>query len=192
MVHVVCYFWPGIQMFHQSHLTIVEQTLQVVFPALEELVIKELPQITQIFDKELLTEESFRQLRKVNLRDCKLLVNVFPSNMLSRFQNLQELYAYNCDNMEVIISMKGEEEYNEAETKDNIILFPKLRTLRLAKLNNLKSFYSSTCEAQPLFNKQVRMSHILVLHVHPSAHTKKETIPKVYVFIYIDTIHGTN
>ena len=179
-------------MFHQSHLTIIEQTLQVVFPALEELVIEELPQITQIFDKELLTEESFRQLRKVNLRDCKLLVNVFPSNMLSRFQNLQELYAYNCDNMEVIISMKGEEEYNEAETKDNIILFLKLRTLRLAKLNNLKSFYSSTCEAQPLFNKQVRMLHILVLHVHPSAHTKKETIPKVYVFIYIDTIHGTN
>ena len=178
-------------MFHQSHLTIVEQTLQVVFPALEELVIKELPQITQIFDKELLTEESFRQLRKVNLLDCKLLVNVFPSNMLSRLQNLQELYAYNCDNMEVIISMKGEEEYNEAETKDDI-LFPKLSTLRLEQLNNLKSFYSSTCEAQPLFNKQVRMSHILVLHVHPSAHTKKETIPKVYVFIYIDIIHGTN
>ena len=131
-------------MFHQSHLTIIEQTLQVVFPALEELVIEELPQITQI-----------------------------------------------CDNMEVIISMKGEEEYNEAETKDDI-LFPKLSTLRLEQLNNLKSFYSSTCEAQPLFNKQVKMSHILVLHVHPSAHTKKETIPKVYVFIYIDTIHGTN
>ncbi|XP_057466846.1 uncharacterized protein LOC130756366 isoform X1 [Actinidia eriantha] len=128
---------------------------KVVFPALEELVINELPQITQIFDKELLTEESFCQLRDVNLRYCKLLVNVFPSNMLSRLQNLQELYAYNCDNMEVIISMKGEEECDEAETKDNIILLPKLRTLRLENLNDLKSFYSSTCEAQPLFNKQV-------------------------------------
>ncbi|XP_057467711.1 uncharacterized protein LOC130757089 [Actinidia eriantha] len=128
---------------------------QVVFPALEELVIIELPQITQIFDKELLTEESFHQLKDVRLKGCKLLVDVFPSNMLSRLQNLQSIYASSCENMEVIISIKREEEYDEAETKDNIILLPHLRTLLLNDLNNLKSFYSSRCEAQPLFNKKV-------------------------------------
>ncbi|PSS01806.1 Disease resistance protein [Actinidia chinensis var. chinensis] len=128
---------------------------KVVFPALEELGIYHLPQITQIFDKELFTEESFCQLRDVHLQGCKLLVNVFPSNMLSRLQNLKNISVDFCEKMEVIISMKREEEYDEAESKDNVILLPHLASLRLVDLNNLKSFYSSRCEAQPLFNKQV-------------------------------------
>ena len=64
--------------------------------------------------------------------------------------------------LELIISMKREEVHDEVEIKDNVILLHQLRILELANLNNLKSFYSR-CEAQLLFNKQVRMSHMVVL-----------------------------
>ncbi|XP_057468263.1 uncharacterized protein LOC130757536 isoform X2 [Actinidia eriantha] len=142
-----------------------ELARKVVFPALEELTIIELPQITQLFDKKLLTEESFRQLKDMYVKGCKLLVNVFLSNMLSWFQNLQSIYVSSCENMKVIISMKREEEYDEAETKDNIIRLCQLRYLSLDNLNNLNSFYSSTCEAQLLFNKQDIFPVLEELHI---------------------------
>ncbi|XP_028076588.1 uncharacterized protein LOC114278690 [Camellia sinensis] len=132
---------------------------QVAFPVLEDLKIRELPNIIKIWDKQLLiaSEEeskSFCQLKDMRVSNCEKLVHVVQFNMLSRLQNLETFNVDDCPKMEAIVSQKGKE---EGTTSNDIIVFSQLTTLNLSKLVSLKSFYNwpTRFEAQPLFNHQV-------------------------------------
>ncbi|XP_028100065.1 uncharacterized protein LOC114299502 [Camellia sinensis] len=132
---------------------------QVAFPVLEDLEINELPNIIDIWDKQLLiaSEEeskSFCQLKDMTVSNCEKLVHVVQFNMLSRLQNLEKFYVYHCPKMEAIVSEKGKE---EGTTSNDIIVFSQLTTLNLSELVSLKSFYNwpTRSKAQPLFNHQV-------------------------------------
>ncbi|THG08243.1 uncharacterized protein LOC114306045 [Camellia sinensis] len=127
------------------------------FAALEELHICNLPNIIEIWGKQLLPvpkidAQSFEQLAVVNATWCDKLVNVIPSSMFPRLKNLKSIYVKGCPEMEVIVSKKA-----NATVNGDIICFPELSSLSIDKLNNLKSFCSSSpsSEAQPLFNDQV-------------------------------------
>ncbi|XP_028126231.1 disease resistance protein At4g27190-like [Camellia sinensis] len=136
---------------------------QVAFLVLENLKITKVPNITEIWDKQLLTvleneSKSFCQLKEMEVNNCEKMVNVVWSNMLPQVQNLEKLNVYGCPNMEVIV---WEQENEKGHTNDDIIVFTRLTTLCLQNLTKLKSFYSwpTKSEAQPLFNHQVRFSN---------------------------------
>ncbi|CAL5391216.1 unnamed protein product [Camellia sinensis] len=132
---------------------------QVAFPVLEDLTIEELPNIIEIWDKQLLiaSEEeskSFCQLKDMSVSNCEKLMQVVQFSMLPRLQNLKKFNVDNCPRMEAIVSEKEKE---EGTTRNDIIVFSQLTTLKLSELVRLKSFYNwpTRFEAQPLFNHQV-------------------------------------
>ncbi|CAL5393788.1 unnamed protein product [Camellia sinensis] len=134
-------------------------TSQVAFPVLEYLKIQKLPNIIEIWDKQLLIaskkeSKSFCQLKDMMVSDCEKLVHVIQFNMLPRLQNLNIFRVDNCPKVEAIVSEKEKE---EGTTNNNIIVLSQLTKLTLQNLMSLKSFYnwSTRFEAQPLFNYQV-------------------------------------
>ncbi|KAF7143687.1 hypothetical protein RHSIM_Rhsim05G0217600 [Rhododendron simsii] len=141
--------------------------VQVAFPALEELSIDKLPNITKIWDKNLLQPESFcllrssgvrgyEKLRSLNVKNCKKLINVVPSHMLPLLKKIQTLGVFNCPEMEVIVVLeKRDEETREAANNDTIILFPELELLIIQGLENLKGVCAYKSEGRLCFNVQV-------------------------------------
>ena len=49
-----------------------------------------------------LVPHSFYKLKKLNVRYCRNLKNVFPDNMLRMIQNLEELEIFDCASVEEI------------------------------------------------------------------------------------------
>ncbi|KAL7160929.1 hypothetical protein ACSBR2_041555 [Camellia fascicularis] len=129
---------------------------KIACPELRVLAIGWVPNITDVWDKKLLPRGSFCQLREMRIEGCDKLVNVIPSNMLPRLQNLTELSVQYCPMVEEILSEK-EEEKVDAEAKENIILFPQLKTLELGSLENLESFCTSRLAAQHFFKHSVEL-----------------------------------
>ncbi|KAH7843524.1 hypothetical protein Vadar_017675 [Vaccinium darrowii] len=135
---------------------------QVAFPALEELYIRSVPNITEIWDKKNLlpTDQSFYLLRSLKVEACKKLMNVVPSHMLPRLRNVETLEVRSCSTMEVMVVLEKREE--EATNKD-IILFPELRSLWLIRLENLKAVCAYKPEDQLNFNVQVVFPKLRIL-----------------------------
>ncbi|CAL5394185.1 unnamed protein product [Camellia sinensis] len=131
---------------------------QVAFPVLENLVIRKLPNIIEIWEKQLLiaseNESKSCRLKNLEVSNCEKLVNVVRFNMLPRLQNLKRFMVDNCPKMEAIVTEKEKE---TGTTSNDIIVFSQLTILNLSKLVSLKSFYHwpTRFEAQPLFNHQV-------------------------------------
>ncbi|KAA8524650.1 hypothetical protein F0562_011073 [Nyssa sinensis] len=138
------------------------------FPSLESFTIGRLGSIKEIWDNQ---SKSFNQLRRLDVNDCKNLRNVFPPSIVKNLEHLQEVEINECLKMEEIVTT-GEttrRSGQEGEPNDEIITFPQLKTLKLRRLPNLKSFYSSRfkkedkettkdkdiLQAQPFFNHKV-------------------------------------
>ncbi|CAL5394248.1 unnamed protein product [Camellia sinensis] len=130
---------------------------QVVFPVLENLVIRKLPNIIEIWEKRLLialeNESRSCRLKDLEVSNCEKLVHVVRFNMLPRLQNLERFMVDNCPKMEAIVAEKEKE---KGTTSNDIIVFSQLTILNLSELVSLKSFYNwpTRFEAQPLFNHQ--------------------------------------
>ncbi|KAG5557082.1 hypothetical protein RHGRI_007367 [Rhododendron griersonianum] len=151
--------------------------VQVAFPSLEVLSIISIPNITEIWDKNLLQPESFCLLRSLGVRGCKnlrslrvenceKLMNVVPSHMFPLLKNIETLYVSNCPQMEVIVVLeKREEETQEATNKNIILHFPELKSLALRGLKNLKGVCAYKSEVQLCFNVQVAFPSLEVLSI---------------------------
>lgn len=87
-------------------------------------------------------------------------MNLIPSNMVPRLQNLEELSVHECPSIEVIVF----ENANEEVANDDIFVFSQLKTLNIKDAKNLKSFCTSSniSEAQPFFNHQVRIPRLFL------------------------------
>ncbi|KAF7147636.1 hypothetical protein RHSIM_Rhsim03G0015100 [Rhododendron simsii] len=85
---------------------------QVIFPVLERLTIDGLGKIIKIWDKQLVAvwqeQGSFCQLTYVNIKKCKKLMHVFPSNMHPLLKNLEKLEVEECETMKGIAEFEGE------------------------------------------------------------------------------------
>ncbi|GKV01668.1 hypothetical protein SLEP1_g14206 [Rubroshorea leprosula] len=125
---------------------------KVVFPSLEMLVIGEMRSLIKIWDEQL-DEDSFHKLNHLIVAYCEKLVNIFPVNMVGRLQKLGVLLIGNCVSLEEIFEPQGldvDADESEAqitaqsalvETTPNFV-FPKVTSLDLCWLPNLKSFYT--------------------------------------------------
>ncbi|KAH7855017.1 hypothetical protein Vadar_020330 [Vaccinium darrowii] len=140
---------------------------QVAFPALEDLQIHYLINITEIWDKKPIPEpgeeiESFCKLATIDIWECDQLVYILPSYMLPRLQNLQKLEIWYCKEVEVIVS----KELKEKEAADNDpIVFSQLKKVEFHGLPKLKSFYNGT---QLIFSNKVAfpaLEHLTITKV---------------------------
>ncbi|KAH1083178.1 hypothetical protein J1N35_022939 [Gossypium stocksii] len=112
---------------------------KVSFPALEDLYLKFINGIEKIWhDDPLLTMScGVQNLTKLIVQRCNKLKCAYPSSMVENFVHLKRLVVVGCDEIEDIIEgiLGGEERSN-----NSISLFPKLVSLQLNNLPNLKTF----------------------------------------------------
>jgi hypothetical protein len=83
----------------------MELLLQVAFPELEEFRIAEIDNLKVIWHSEL-RPDSFCKLKTLQVFVLKNLLNIFPSSMLGRFHNLDNLLIKDCDSVEEIFDLQ--------------------------------------------------------------------------------------
>ncbi|KAJ4721752.1 Disease resistance protein [Melia azedarach] len=114
-----------------------------VFPILESLLLNNLVNLGKICRRQLTAaESSFSQLRKIEVKKCHKLDNIFLLSIVRRLQLLESIDVSDCKNMKCVFGIEGGDEFrNNSEVTENIKL-SKLRSLTLKFLPTLRSFYS--------------------------------------------------
>ncbi|MBA0803556.1 hypothetical protein Gohar_013750, partial [Gossypium harknessii] len=112
----------------------------VLFPvALEELYLDSVNGIEKIWHDDQLLTVSFgvQSLTRLEVWECHKLKCAFTSSIVKSFVQLETLIVSHCDEMEDIIEgiLGGEQRIN-----NSIRVFPKLNSLKLNNLSNLKRF----------------------------------------------------
>ncbi|PSS09621.1 Disease resistance protein [Actinidia chinensis var. chinensis] len=79
---------------------------RVVFRNLEELKLSDLRTFTEICHGQLLSE-SFSKVRTLQVRYCHFMVNILPSNLLSRLQCLQTVKVESCYCLHNVFDLEG-------------------------------------------------------------------------------------
>nr|DAD39128.1 TPA_asm: hypothetical protein HUJ06_013451 [Nelumbo nucifera] len=114
-------------------------------PQLEELFIDGCNNLEEIVaeDQVVLQDDQpqLKGLRTLTIVDCPSVRCLFSVVLAKNLPKLENLYIWNCDNMEYIVTKK-----NGEETMGNII-FPQLRILHLSVLWCLESFCGSGTSA---------------------------------------------
>ena len=85
--------------------------------------------------------DSICKIKKLHVGSCKNLMNIFPPNMLGRLQNLEELQIKDCNSVEEVFEVTGEnvvEICGKGSTQ--------LRNLILINLPKLKHVWTSDLE----------------------------------------------
>ena len=79
--------------------------LQVAFPSLETLKIKDMENLKIIWHDQL-AEDSFFKLQSLFVDHCENLVNIFESNMLTKFQSLERLEVSYCGSLQEVFELQ--------------------------------------------------------------------------------------
>ncbi|XP_059656410.1 probable disease resistance protein At4g27220 isoform X2 [Cornus florida] len=110
---------------------------KVSFPALEKLRIEKLESITAIWENQLFQgseakEKSFQQVSRITIEECKKLVNVIPSTLISRLQNLEILSVNRCDSVVSLVEVRTVEKGSATRAPE--IELPRLKSMYLESL----------------------------------------------------------
>ncbi|XP_031277882.1 disease resistance protein RPS2-like [Pistacia vera] len=110
--------------------------IKVVFPNLEALELREINS-EKIWDCQCSTlmSSDYKNLTRLNVWGCNKLKYVFPSSMVTSFEQLQCLEIFKCKSLKVIVD-KGEREGEAAK-----FIFPRVTFLSLKWLPELEIFY---------------------------------------------------
>ncbi|XP_058003639.1 probable disease resistance protein At4g27220 [Hevea brasiliensis] len=114
---------------------------QVVFPRLESLILDHLINLEKICCDEL-EANSFSSLRKLNVKHCDSLKNLFSFSMAGGLARLEELNVSNCKLMEAIFAKEiGDDSGN--------ITFPNLAELKLSSVSLEKIWCNQLIQLSP-------------------------------------------
>ncbi|KAL5160904.1 putative disease resistance protein [Glycine soja] len=80
-----------------------------VFPKLEEIHLKEMDELTDIWQAEV-SADSFSSLTSVYIDSCDKLDKIFPSHMEGWFASLNSLKVYYCQSVKVIFEIKDSQQ----------------------------------------------------------------------------------
>ncbi|GLU15729.1 hypothetical protein SLE2022_321980 [Rubroshorea leprosula] len=110
-----------------------------VLDKLEELFLEELPKLSVLVRVEGVATPPhvFSNLKKLHIVYCSGMRKLLPLELLQGFQNLEEIYVTECEQMEEIIASSNSDSSSDKFT------FPKLRRLQLSNLPQLKSICSA-------------------------------------------------
>ncbi|KAF3958232.1 hypothetical protein CMV_016837 [Castanea mollissima] len=140
----------------QQPLFLIEK---VAFFNLETIFINGINNLKMLWHNQLVSD-SICKIKKLHVGSCKNLMNVFPPNMLRRLQNLEELKIEDCNSVEEVFEVRGE---NVDEICDKGST--QLRNLTLINLPKLKHVWTSDLEAILTFQnlRQVKVSRCKTL-----------------------------
>ncbi|KAF2294475.1 hypothetical protein GH714_011728 [Hevea brasiliensis] len=126
----------------------------VAFSNLENLNLWEMNDIKSLWQSQL-AADSFCKLKSLEIYRCSKLMTVFPSNVLERFQRLEELNVRNCNSLQEIYQLEG----------SNVIEAFELRKLYIESLPSLKHVWRKDPQGVFTFQnlKSVRVSNCDVL-----------------------------
>ncbi|GKV15042.1 hypothetical protein SLEP1_g25844 [Rubroshorea leprosula] len=110
-----------------------------VLDKLEELHLQKLPKLSVLVRVEGVATPPhvFSNLKKLHIWNCSGMRKLLPLELLQAFQNLEEIDVYRCEQMEEIIASL------DSDASSDKFTFPRLRTLWLANLPQLKSICSA-------------------------------------------------
>ncbi|KAJ9551264.1 hypothetical protein OSB04_015309 [Centaurea solstitialis] len=116
----------------------------VKLPKLREVELYMLKNLKYIWKNNPWMVLEFPNLTKLSIRFCRSIKHVFTSSMVGSLLQLQELHIDFCDCMEVIVKeatvvVQEEEERNDGKV-NKILTLPRLKSLTLIYLPNLKGF----------------------------------------------------
>ncbi|PKI65036.1 disease resistance protein SUMM2-like [Punica granatum] len=103
--------------------------------SLESLWLWELPNL-KAFCKEKFLPGTFENLKALTVYDCSSLKSLFSTQMLLQLQSLEKIEICSCLSMEEIIISDEKDAYIG---KANVVILPKLKSLHLDYLPNLKA-----------------------------------------------------
>ncbi|KAJ9682200.1 hypothetical protein PVL29_018194 [Vitis rotundifolia] len=110
--------------FHMSFFS-----YQVSFTNLEELTLGDLPKLREIWHHQL-PPQSFYNLQILKVYNCPGLLNLIPSHLIQRFDNLKAMDVDNCEVLKHVFDLQGLDE--------NIRILPRLESLCLWTLPKLR------------------------------------------------------
>ncbi|XP_022760811.1 uncharacterized protein LOC111307001 [Durio zibethinus] len=115
-------------------------TTGVVFPCLEKLHIKKLPNLVSIWEGTV-ASESFSALSTLTLKECQGITKLFSLELVRKLCKLQNLQVEDCARIEKII---------EAESIVESTAFPSLKNFQLCSLTSLSSICDASLECPSL------------------------------------------
>ncbi|KAI7744908.1 hypothetical protein M8C21_016648, partial [Ambrosia artemisiifolia] len=110
---------------------------EVVVPKLEKLDINDMEKLKQIWPCQIPTVEknNVSMLRKIVVRRCHSLINIFPINPLPMLNNLEELTVVSCESLNVIFNI-------DFETVSEMYGYiSRLRSIMVENLRNLRELW---------------------------------------------------
>ena len=120
--------------------------LQVAFPSLETLTIMHMENLKIIWQDQL-AEDSFFKLQFLLVEHCENLVNIFESNMLTRFQSLEGLIVAYCGSLQEVFELQRHD-----VRESHIVTAIPLKTLKLKSLPKMKHVWNE--DPQGIFSFQ--------------------------------------
>ncbi|XP_065631972.1 probable disease resistance protein At4g27220 isoform X2 [Quercus suber] len=117
---------------------------EVAFPNLEDLKISYVDDLKIIWHNQFSPYSSCK-LKTMEVEFCENLMNIFQSDMLTRFQSLETLTITDCGSLQEVFQLQ---EKNAKETHD-VTVIP-LKELRLDRVPKLKSVWNK--DPQGIFN----------------------------------------
>ena len=127
-------------------LTHTRMDLQVAFPSLETLKIMHMENLKIIWHDQL-AEDSFFKLQSLSVKYCENLVNIFESNMLTRFQSLETLKVSYCGSLREVFELQR----HDVRESHAVTPIP-LKRLTLHRLSKMKQVWNK--DPQGIFSFQ--------------------------------------
>ena len=120
--------------------------LQVAFPSLETLTIMHMENLKIIWHDQL-AEDSFFKLQSLLVQHCENLVNIFESNMLTRFQSLERLDVRYCGSLQEVFELQRHD-----IRESHVVTTIPLKRLWLSCLPKMKQVWNN--DPQGIFSFQ--------------------------------------
>ena len=122
----------------------------VAVTQLSKLILQFLPKVKQIWNKEPHGILTFQNFKSVMIDQCQRLKNLFPASLVRDLVQLQELQVWSCG-IEVIVAKD-----NGVKTAAKFV-FPKVTSLRLSHLHQLRSFHPGAHTSQWPLLKELKV-----------------------------------
>ncbi|KAJ6757123.1 hypothetical protein OIU74_026385 [Salix koriyanagi] len=122
--------------FEDSNSTLFDE--KVAFSNIEKLRILEMDNLNMIWHTEL-HSDSFCKLKDLWVQQGNKLLNIFPPNMLRRFQNLEHLEVDYCASLEEVFDLRS----LMSEKESHVVTAFKLKRMYVWNLQKLKKVWNT-------------------------------------------------
>ncbi|MFQ6670384.1 hypothetical protein Gotur_035328, partial [Gossypium turneri] len=110
---------------------------KVAFPNLEKIKITHLKNAKRIWHSKLHTN-SFSMLKELTVKECDVLLNIFPPFLWGVFQRLEKLIVIDCASLEEVFQFQVQ----ELEIEETCVVGSQLRKVNLICLPSLKHVWT--------------------------------------------------